>query len=179
MLHLIRAHGHQIRLVQQNIRRHQHRIGKQACRDIIRMLLRLILELRHASQLAELGIAAQHPAELRMLGYMALDKHDILFRIQAAGDILRQLRNGPAAQIRRVLPDRNGVHIHNAEQAVIFVLQRRPVLDGAHIGTQGQLSAGLNAGKNTLLCVHEKNLFSSLWYWCYLNTNCSFSQSVH
>ena len=83
-----------------------------------------------------------------MLGHMALDEHDVLSGSRAAGDILRQLRHGAPPEIRRHLPHGDGVHVHNAVKAVIFVLQGDPVLEGAHIRAQGQFAAGLNSGKN-------------------------------
>ena len=43
-----------------------------------------------------------------------------------AGDILRELLKAPAAQIGRHLPYSDGVHIHDAVQAVIFILQAPP-----------------------------------------------------
>ena len=61
MLHLILPDRHQVRLIQQYIRRHQYRIGKQSRVDIVGVLLRLILELCHSGQLPELGIARQYP----------------------------------------------------------------------------------------------------------------------
>ena len=161
MLPLVLAHRHQVRLVQQNIRRHQHRIGKQARSDVIRVLLGLLLELGHAAQLAKLGIAAQDPTQLRVLRHMALDEHDVLLRVQAAGDILGQLGHRTAAQLRRILPDGDGMHIHDAVNAVIFILEGHPVLDGAHVRTQGQFAAGLDTAENSLfpsLVFHKSHL---------------------
>ena len=109
------------------------------------MLGGLGLELRHAAQLAELGIAPQDPAQLRMLGHVALDKHDVLLRIQAAGDILSQLINAALAQRGGILPHGDSVHVHDAVQTVILVLQRHPVFDCAHIRAQRQIAARLNA----------------------------------
>ena len=81
MLPLVLSHRHQVCLVQQNIRRHEDRIGKQARSDVVCMLLGLGLELGHAAQLAELGIAAQDPAQLRMLWHMALYEHNVFLGV--------------------------------------------------------------------------------------------------
>ena len=97
------------------------------------MLLGFGLELGHAAQLTELRIAPEHPAQLRVLRHMALDKHDILLRIQTAGDVLRQLVDAPAAERGRILPDGDGVHVDDAVQAVVVVLQVDPVFNRAHI----------------------------------------------
>jgi len=111
--------------------------------------------LGHTAQLAELGVAAQDPAQLRVLGHMALDEHDVLLGIQAAGDVLGQLVHAAAAQGGRILPHGDGVHIHDAVQAVIFLLQIRPVADGSHVGAQGQLAAGLDAAEYPFFLFHS------------------------
>ena len=122
------------------------------------MLFGLIFELGHTAELSELGEAAQHPAQFRMLMHMTLDEQDVFLGVQAAGDVLRQLLQGAAAQGRGVLAHGDGVHIHDAVQAVIVVLQGDPVLDRAHIRTQGQIAAGLNSAQYPLFLVHRKHL---------------------
>ena len=154
MLPLVLPHRHQIRLIQQNIRGHQNRVGEQSRGDVVRVLLGLGLKLGHAAQLTKLGVAAQHPAQLRVLGHMALDEHDVFLGVQAAGDVLGQLVHTAAAQVSRVLPHGDGVHIHDAVQAVIFLLQIHPVANGSHIRAQGQLSAGLNTAEYPLFLLH-------------------------
>ena len=177
MLALVLADGDEIRLVQQDIGRHQNRVGEQARRDVVGVLLGFHLELRHARQLAELRIAPQHPGKLRVLRHMGLDEHDILLRVQPAGDILRQLLQTSAPQIGRHLPDRNGVHIDDAVDALIFVLQRDPVFDRPHIRAERQIAAGLDTGKNTFLFGHDTSffLFDS---WPYHTTNRPHPQSM-
>ena len=130
MLLLILAHRHQIRLVQQNVRRHQAGVREQAAVDIVRILGGLVLELGHPAQLAEHGIALQHPAQLRVLVHMALDEKGILLRVQAAGDVLGQLLQGTPPQIRRVLPDGDGVKVCHKVEAVIFLCPLGPVFHG-------------------------------------------------
>ena len=131
MLLLILPYGHQIRLIQQNVRRHQAGIGKQAAIDVVRVLGGLVLELGHPAQLAEHGIALQHPAQLRVLVHMALDEEGVLLRIQAAGNVLGQLLQGAPPQIRRVLTDGDGVKVCHKVEAVIFLCPLGPVFHGA------------------------------------------------
>ena len=52
MLLLIDADGNDVRLIQQNIRRHQHGVIHQTHIDIIRMAGAFILELGHAGKFA-------------------------------------------------------------------------------------------------------------------------------
>ena len=145
MLLLVTAHRHQIRLIQQDIRRHQSRIGKQARVDVVGVLGGLILELGHAAQLAKHGVAVQHPAKLGVGGNVGLNEQHVFLRVQTAGDIGRQLDQGVPPQLRRDLPHSDGVHVGHHIVAVILIRQRRPVSDGAQIGTQRQVAGGLDA----------------------------------
>ena len=43
-----------------------------------------------------------------------------------AGDVLRELVDRAAAQVGGILAHGDGVHIHDAVQAVVFVLQAHP-----------------------------------------------------
>ena len=59
---------------------------------------------------------------------MALNEHYVFLRVQAAGDILRQKRNRVFAELCSFLPNGYSVHVHNTENAVVFILKRDPVL---------------------------------------------------
>ena len=61
VLALIHANRNKIGLVQQNVCRHQNRIGEQTDIDVVRMLGGFVLELGHAGSLAEHGEAVEHP----------------------------------------------------------------------------------------------------------------------
>ena len=150
MLLLIHAHGHQIRIVYQNVRRHQYRIGEQAGVHVVGVLGALVLELRHAGELAEHGVAVEHPAELRVGRVVALDEQCDLVRVQAAGDVLGELLHGAAAQIGGYLAHSDGVHVHDAVIGVVVVYHFNPVLYGAHVGAERQIAAGLNAREHYL-----------------------------
>ena len=148
MLLLVAAHGHQVRLVKQDVRRHQRRVGEKAGVDIVGIFGALILELGHAGKLAEHGVAIQHPTQLGVSRHMGLDEQHVLLRVQAAGNVGRQLCQRAAAQVRRYLAHRDGVHIRQHIKAVVFIRQRRPVADGAEIGAQCQVARGLNSAQN-------------------------------
>ena len=165
MLLLVLTHRDQVGLVEQDVRRHQHRVGEQAGGDVVGVLFGLVLELGHAGQLPKLGVAAQHPGQLGVLGHVALDEDDAPDRVQAAGDILGQLLQGAPAQQGRVLADGDGVHVHDAVDAVVLILKGDPVLDGSHIRAQGQIAAGLDAAEDALAgggvgLLHGKDLVS-------------------
>ena len=61
--------------------------------------------------------------------HMALKEDGVLFRIDAAGDILRKLCQRAAAQIGRILPDGDRVQIGHEVEAVEFFGTVLPVAD--------------------------------------------------
>ena len=73
MLALVLAYGHQVRLVEQDVRRHEHRVGEEAGGDVVGVLLGLLLELGHAAELTELGAAPS--GELTQGSYMGAIKN--------------------------------------------------------------------------------------------------------
>ena len=91
MLLLVLAHRDIVGLIEQDIRRHQRRIGEETAVDVLAVLGGLVLKLRHARELAELRVAAQNPAQFRVRGHVGLDEHDVLLGIQTAGNVLREL----------------------------------------------------------------------------------------
>ena len=84
---------------------------------------------------------------------MGLDKNGILLRIQTAGDISRDLGQGPFAQGRRVLAHGDGMQVGHEPVTVELIRQLRPVLDRTQIIAQMQLAAGLDAGEKDLFLV--------------------------
>ena len=160
MLLLILAHRDIVGLIEQDIRRHQRRIGEETAVDVLAVLGGLVLKLRHARELAEHRIAVQDPAELGVLRHVGLDEQRVLLGVQAAGDVLRQLLEASSSEVHRNLPHGDGVHVHDAVQAVILVLQRDPVFDCAHIRAQRQIAARLNARKDAFFLFHIVTFFA-------------------
>ncbi len=122
MLLLVNSHGHKVSLIQKNVGRHQNGIGKQARIDVFRVLLGFVLKLRHTAQLAELGIAGQYPAKLRMSGIMSLNKHYGLIGIYSNGKQKRIALLNLSAKLRGILSYGDGVKIHYAVSAVVLLL---------------------------------------------------------
>ena len=80
VLPLVVADGHAVGLVQQDVGRHQNRVGEQPTRAAPSPPLRgLVLELRHTPQLAHAGDALEQPRQPRVLGHLALqeDRRDV------------------------------------------------------------------------------------------------------
>ena len=119
------------------------------------MLGGLVFELGHAGKLAEHGVAVEDPAQLGVLMDMGLNKEGAFLRGQAAGDILSQLLQGAPPQGGGVMTHGDGVQIRHKEIAVVILDHLRPVVQRAQIGAQGQVAAGLDAGKHCFLLVHS------------------------
>ena len=152
MLLLVAADGDVVRLVEQDVRRHQCGVGEQTAVDVLGVLGALVLELRHARELAEHGVAIEHPAELRVRGHMALDKERVLFRVKAAGNVLRELLNGAPAQVGGVLAHGDRVQVGHEIIAVKDLGAFAPVFDRAQIRPERQVAGGLNAREHDFLC---------------------------
>jgi len=83
--------------VDQDVRRHQGRVGIKADGRVLAILAGLLLELGHAVEPAQPGDAIEHPGELGVLGDLALVEHDVPPRIDAAGDVGRRPSRGCCA----------------------------------------------------------------------------------
>ena len=145
MLLLVLTHGDEIRLVQEDVRRHQGGIGEEAAVDVVGVLCALVLELGHAAQLPEHGVAVEDPAELGMLVHMALQEEGVLLRVQTAGDVLGKLGGGAAAQLLGLLAHGDGVQVGHEIKAVKLIRQLRPVFHRAQVVAQVQIAGGLDA----------------------------------
>ena len=151
MLLLVFADRHMGRAIDQNVGRHQRRIGVKTDRGVLAVLAGLLLELRHPVEPAEAGDAIEHPGKLGMLGHLALIEDDVFRRIDAAGDEGRGDLADGVRQFGRILPHRDRVQIDDAINAVVAVLQFDKALDGAKIVAEMQVAGRLYAGKNAFL----------------------------
>ena len=132
VLALVVADGHRRGVVEQDVGRHEHRVGEEA--DADRLLpLALVLELGHPSELAHGGRALEQPGQPRVLGNVALDEEDGALGVEADGE---QVEGG----VERVGPQvggfdvaGQGVQVDHAVEGVVGVLQRDPVTQGPEI----------------------------------------------
>ena len=157
MLLLILADRHVGGAIDQNVGRHQVRIGVEPDRDVLAILAGLLLELGHAVEPAQPRDAIEHPGEFGVLGDLALVEDDLLLRIDAAGEERRGHLARVARQLARVLPHRDGVQIDHAIDAVIALLQRDEFGDRAEIIAEVQIAGRLHAGKNAFLERHRSS----------------------
>ena len=154
MLLLVLADRHMRGAIDQNVGRHQVRIGVEPDRGVLAVLAGLLLELGHAVEPAHARDAIEHPGELGVLGDLALVEDDVLLRIDAAGEERRGHLARRARQFGRILPHRDGVQVDHAIDAVVALLQRDEFGDRAEIIAEVQIAGRLHAGKHAFLERH-------------------------
>ena len=87
MLHLVSPDRYDISLIEKDIRRHKHGIGKQPRVYIVGVLGGFILKLGHPVQLPHVCEAIQYPCKLGVSRYMRLVIYTALFRIESRSDV--------------------------------------------------------------------------------------------
>ena len=152
VLLLVGADGHLVCLVEEDVGRHQRRVGQQARADGVRRL-GLGLELGHAVEPAEGAGAGEHPGELGVRGDLGLDEHGGALRVDAAGEVER-------GDLERLLAQHGGldvlrhgerVEIDDAEEVLVGVLEVLPLEQGAQVVADVQRAAGLDAREHARL----------------------------
>ncbi len=135
--------------IHQDVGRHQHRIIVQSDRGGLAVLAGLVLELGHAVEPADSRHAIEDPRQFRVFEHLALVEHDMLFRIDAAGNEGRGDFAGVARQFGRAAPYldrlRDGVHVDDAIQAVVGFLQFHEIDDRAEVIAEMQIPGRLDA----------------------------------
>ena len=133
-----------MRIVEQNIRRHQRRVVKQTRTDG-NLLFRLVLKLRHALKLTERANAAENPRELRVPDDLTLRKQRAFRGIEPARHVLREAGVGVFAKLGGNGRNRDGVLIRDHEKAGVIVLHFFPVERRAEIISEVETPGGLRS----------------------------------
>ena len=151
VLLLVVAHGHHVDVVEQDVRRHQHRIGEKAGSHRL-LALALGLELGHPEELAGVGAAVEDPAQLGVGRDRRLYEHDGLLGVDAHRHVKGGHVQDVLPQLLGVLGDGDGVLIDYAVQAfaVLFVLKLHELYESAEIIANVDVSCGLNAREDPL-----------------------------
>ena len=108
----------------------------------------LVLELRHAPQLAHVRDGVEEPHELAVRGHMALHEDDRPFRVHPARQEQVDQVDGVAPELGADLAHGDRVQVDRAVHAVVGLLHRDPVLDGAEIVAQVQRPRRLDAAED-------------------------------
>ena len=112
------------------------------------MATRLVLELRHTVQLADIGQRIEHPGKLGVGRHVRLHENRALFRVYPAGYVKCGKLQGVGAKRGGNLLHRNGVHVHHAEKTVEILLKPHPVPQRSEIIAYSYLTARLNTAEN-------------------------------
>ena len=164
VLLLVCPDGHERRLIEQDVRRHEDGVIHQPHVDVVGVPDALVFELRHAGKFAGIGNGVEHPHKLAVCGNVRLHEQHALFGVDAAGEEERGKPESIFTQRRRLLPHGDGVQIRDRIDAVVFVLQFREITDGADIVAYRDRAARLNGGKKAALlrCFHDAPLTKTI-----------------
>ncbi len=151
MRHLIGTHRHEVRFIEQDVRRLQQRVAEEAVgvQVLLGQLRLLILEGGHALQPAERRKHAEQRRQPVVLQDVGLPKDDAAARVKAGGQEVQRDLEAVLAQLAGVgVVGGQRVKIGNEEEAVVLILQLHPVVQGAHVVAQVQLAGGSHAAEN-------------------------------
>src|ERR1035437_4593597 len=127
VLDLVFAHGNEVRVVEQDVRRLQDGVIEDPRHHLL-LLRRLLLERNLPLELAERRDRVENPRELGMLGHLRLDEQGRLRRVDPGGEEPHRHFLRAPLQFPRLVGRRNGVVVHDAEERLELVLQLHPVL---------------------------------------------------
>ena len=143
VLALVIAHGHQRGVVEEDVRRHQDRIGEQPDPDRL-LRPRLVLELRHPPQLAHGRGALEEPGQAWMLGDMALEEEGAPVRVETRGQEQGRSLERSRAERFGVDVDGQGVEVHEAVEGLVVVLEGDPVAQRSQVIAEMEVAGGLD-----------------------------------
>ena len=150
VLHLVLADGHDRGLVEEDVGAHEHRVGEEPGRDEV-LALALVLELRHAAEIAHRSDGGEVPGELGVLAHVALDEQRRLLGVDAAGDEVEHEVVDVLAELFRVVRQGDGVGVDDAEHRLVRagLDLLAPRADGPQVVAEVQLSGRLDSGEDT------------------------------
>ena len=151
MLALVVADGHLVGVVQEDVGGLERRVREQPGRHELALLGRLLLELRHAAELAERRGALHDPAQLGVLVHLALGEEDAALGVEPGGDEQQDELAGLGPQLVGVAGDRQGVEVDDAVDGVALVEARRPAADRAQVVAEVDVTGRLDAGEDAAL----------------------------
>ena len=147
MLALVVTDGHQVRLVEEDVARHQDRVGEQAGGDEL-LAGRLVLELGHAPQLAVAGHGAQQPGRLGVGADVALDEDGRAVGVDPDREEHGRQVERLLAEVARVVADGDRVQVDDAEERLALLLGRRILAEAAAVVAERLFARGSDAGED-------------------------------
>src|SRR5581483_7431212 len=147
VLALVVADRHRVGLVEEDVARHQPRVGEQAGGDEV-PLLGLVLELRHAPELPVARHGREQPGRLGVRGHVALREHRRALGVEAGGEQHRVQVERALAQVGGVVLDGDRVQVDDAEEGVPLLLRGRVLAEAADQVAEVLVAGRLDAGED-------------------------------
>jgi hypothetical protein len=141
VLPLVVADRDEVGLVEEDVAGHEDRVGEEPGRDEL-LPLALLLELRHAPELAVARDRGEQPRRLGVRPDVALREDRRALRVEAGREEQRHEVERPLVEVRRVVVDRDRVQVDDAEEGVPELLRRRVLAKAA-----GEVAEVLRAGR--------------------------------
>ena len=149
VLELVLADRHVLGLVEQDVGGLQHGIVEDADVDAVGVLLGLVLELRHALEVAEPRDAVEHPRELGVLGHHRLQEQQRPLGVDAEREQVDDHLVDPARHVLGRVRLRDRVVVDDAiDRALVLVLQCDPVTNRTQVVAEVKLARRLDPGEN-------------------------------
>ena len=138
-------------LVEQDVRDLEDRVREEADGGPVGALLGgLVLELRHPRGLAEAGEAVHDPAELGVLGDVALDEEGAALGVETGGEQLGRGEPGVGTQLGRILRHGDRVQVDDHVERVVGLLQGDVLADRTEVVPEVERACGgLDTGERT------------------------------
>ena len=132
MLLLILAHGHHVAVVDEDIRRHEHRVREQPVvgRDALGNLLLVGMA---ALQQPHRRHGGEHPGQLAHLGHIGLQEQHRPLRIQAQRQEIHRLVQAVRPHGLGVANRGEGMVVGDEVEALMLLLELNVLLDGAEV----------------------------------------------
>ena len=112
-------------------------------------LFDLVLVGRYALQPRQRRDEGEQQVQLRVLGYLGLDEHGALVRVDADGQPVDQhVPDRAAHDVRRGIIGGQRMPVGGEEETVVFLLQREPVLQHALQMPKVQAAGGPHTGEH-------------------------------
>ena len=152
VLHLVFPDRDDRRLVEEDVRAHQHRVGEEADGDVL-LAGALLLELGHPVEVAERRHVREIPGELGVLADVALDEQGAPVGVDSARDEVPRHGVDAAAELGGLVFDRDRVGVDDAEEKLLLLLGDllRPGADGPQPVSDVKLTARLDSGQDPAL----------------------------
>ncbi len=138
----------------QNISRHQNRVGKQTGVYIVGLLPGFVFKRSGALQFTQVGIHIQKSVQLRHFGHVALDKNGCFFRVDSAGKIFSQHLFHTRLQVFGSRVGCERMNIGNKKEAVVIVLHFYKTAHSPEIISQVQIPCGADSAQNGEFICH-------------------------